>query len=326
MLMSKMGMWHVFGWDHAFNAMAHWSHQPRLAWDQFMVMYDKQDQYGKPPQNMNAASIQFLFSNVPIQGWALRKMWDQNPTLMTKARLIEAYDFLSRWSDWICNYRIWPGDELPYYIHGFDGGWDNSTIFDFGVPVISPDQPAFLILQFEALADIARVLGKGFEAEEWMRRRDRMLAALIDQLWKGDRFVGMLRPSGKIVECDSLITCIPMVLGRRLPEKVRTALVAQVREHLAPSGLATEKLTSPKYTEKGYWRGPVWAPSTMIVVDGLADIGEKELVKTIVDAYCRICADNGFYENFDAKTGEGHFDPAYTWTSSVFMIFASQYR
>ena len=35
--------------------------------------------------------------------------------------------------------------------------------------------------------------------------------------------------------------------------------------------------------------------------------------------------DNGFHENFDARTGVGHYDTAYTWTSSVFMIFANRY-
>jgi putative isomerase len=325
MFMSKVCMMQVFGWDHAFNAMAHCSHDPDLAWDQMMVMADKQDRYGKPPQMMNDSSKSYMFSNPPVQGWALRRMWDENPAMMTPERLAEAYAFLSGWSNWLRDYRTWPGDVLPYYIHGFDSGWDNSTLFDEGVPLVSPDQGAFLVLQLEVLADIATALNKSGEAAEWGRRRDEMLAALIETLWKKDRFVGMLRPSGKIVTCESLITCMPMVLGRRLPEEIRTALVVQLREHLAPSGLATEKPGSSKYKECGYWRGPVWAPATMLVVTGLADIGENALLKTIVDAFCRICVENGFYENFDAMTGAGHFDTAYTWTSSVFMIFASQY-
>ena len=128
-----------------------------------------------------------------------------------------------------------------------------------------------------------------------------------------------------LVDCESLITCMPMVLGRRLPESIRTSLVARVRDHLTPCGLATEKVSSSQYMECGYWRGPIWAPSTMLVVHGLADIGEDELAKTIARAFCKMCVDNGFFENFDAKTGAGHFDSAYTWTSSVFMILAGQY-
>ena len=32
----------------------------------------------------------------------------------------------------------------------------------------------------------------------------------------------------------------------------------------------------------------------------------------------------GMYENFDATTGDGLRDPAYTWTSNVYLMFAHQ--
>jgi len=325
MLMSKMSMCNVFAWDHAFNAMAHCSHDPELAWDQLMVMSDKQDPYGKSPDNMNDRDMMYTFSKPPVQGWALRRMWDENPALLTPERLAEAYDYLSKWSNWLCEHRTWPGDILPFYIHGFDSGWDNSTIFDEGIPLVAPDLAAYLVIQLEVLADITKALGREAEAAVWQRRSGDMLAALVERLWTGDRFVGIRRPSGKIVECDSLITCMPMVLGSRLPQNIRTSLVKRIREHLTPWGLATEKLTSSQYQENGYWRGPIWAPSTLLVVSGLADIGEDNLVKTIARAFCKMCRQNGFAENFDAKSGVGHYDPAYTWTSSVFMILASEY-
>jgi len=325
MLMSKMGMCNVYHWDHVFNAMAHCRHNPDLAWDQFMVMSDRQDAYGKCPSSMNDRDIRYTFANPPVHGWGFRRIWDENPGMMTPERLIEAYEYLSKWSDWLCNHWTWPGDVLPFYTHGFDSGWDNSTIFDQGVPVVTPDLAAYLVLQLEVLADIAHAINNEAHAAVWRQRSDGMLKALVETLWKRDRFVGLRRPCGEIVECESLITCMPMVLGRRLPEHVRTALVARIREHLTPWGLATEKLSSVKYMENGYWRGPIWAPSTMLIVTGLLDIGQDELAKTIVRAFCRMCVDNGFYENFDAKTGAGHYDTAYTWTSSVFMIFASRY-
>ena len=325
MLMSKMGMCNVYHWDHVFNAMAHCRHDPDLAWDQFIVMADRQDPFGKCPSSMNDRDIRYTFSNPPVQGWAFRRMWDENPAMMTPERLLEAYEYLSKWSNWLCDHWTWPGDELPFYTHGFDSGWDNSSIFDKGVPIVTPDHAAYLILQLEVLADIAHAMNREDQATTWRQKRDVMLSALVEKLWKGDHFVGMRRPSGEIVECESLITCMPMVLGNRLPENITTALVARIREHLTEWGLATEKPTSSQYTDNGYWRGPIWAPSTMLIVTGLLDIGQDELAKTIVRAFCRMCVENGFYENFDAKTGAGNYDSAYTWTSSVFMIFASQY-
>ena len=93
-----------------------------------------------------------------------------------------------------------------------------------------------------------------------------------------------------------------------------------------PHGLATEKLDSPQFVEGGYWRGPIWAPSTMLVTCGLLEVGERDLARTIMQAFCKMCADQGFYENFSPTTGAGHYCPSYTWTSSVFLIFQELLR
>jgi len=324
MYMSKVGMCNVYNWDNVFNVMAHCRHRPGLAWDQLLVMADHQDEFGKSPSSMNRSEIRYTVANSPIHGWGLRYMWDENPDMMTPERMSEAYDYLSRWTGWITSYRTWPGDRLPYHHHGFDGGWDNASIFDQGVPIITPDQPAYVILQMEVLADLAGAMGRGEEAAAWNERAKAMLSALVQDLWKDDHFVGILRPSGKIVECESLLICMPMVLGKRLPEEVQKRLVARINDHLTEHGLATEKLDSPNYVEGGYWRGPIWAPSTMLITAGLDETGEHELSHTIKRAFCELCKAHGFYENFDPVTGDGYYDPAYTWTSSVFMMFASQ--
>ena len=325
MLMSKMSMCNVYHWDNVFNAMAHCRHAPDLAWDQFMALADQADEFGKPPSNMNERNIMYTTDNPPVHGWAFRRMWHENPEMMTTTRLFQAYDYLARWSNWLSNHRTWPGDVLPFYVHGFDSGWDNSTIFDDGVPIVCPDHAAYLALQMEVLADIADALNKRADAAMWRQRSKTILAALIETLWHKDHFVGLRRPGGQTVECDSLITCMPIVLGTRLPETITTALVARLRGHLTEWGLATEKPSSPRYMDTGYWRGPIWAPVTMLIVTGLLDIGETELATTIVEGFWRLCEKSGFCENFDAKTGDGCYDTAYTWTSSVFMILASQF-
>ncbi len=323
MYMSKMGMCNVYNWDNVFNAMAHCTHRPQFAWDQLLVMADHQDPYGKPPSSMNRSATRTTISNSLIHGWGLRYMWDQNPALLTSKRMREAYDYFAGWTDWMCSHSTWAGGIIPYHHHGFDGGWDNSSIYDEGVPIVTPDMPAYLVLVMEVLADLAQGLGRREDVTAWKRRRDEMLNALIDQLWKGDHFVGIIQPTGKEVHCESLLICMPMVLGRRLPADIRAALLARIQDHLTPYGLATEKFDSPNYVEGGYWRGPIWAPSTMLITSGLLDIGEHDLARSIMRSFCDMCNEHGFYENFDPVTGKGYYDTAYTWTSSVFMLFAN---
>jgi glycogen debranching enzyme len=79
---------------------------------------------------------------------------------------------------------------------------------------------------------------------------------------------------------------------------------------------------SEDYTSDGYWRGPIWAPSTYLIHEGLADSGRPDLAETIARRFCDTIADAGMAENFDALTGQGLRDRAYTWTSSVFLLLA----
>jgi glycogen debranching enzyme len=86
--------------------------------------------------------------------------------------------------------------------------------------------------------------------------------------------------------------------------------------------LATEHPASDAYSAEGYWRGPIWAPPTIVIVDGLCSIGEVELARTIAQRFCNLCRKSGFAENFNALTGAPLCDPAYTWTSSIFLLLS----
>jgi hypothetical protein len=64
----------------------------------------------------------------------------------------------------------------------------------------------------------------------------------------------------------------------------------------------------------------------MLIVDGLARGGNSDLSGRIADAFCSNVARSGMAENFDALSGRGLRDRAYSWTASVFLTLASQYR
>jgi glycogen debranching enzyme len=153
-----------------------------------------------------------------------------------------------------------------------------------------------------------------------------MMTGLLRQLWNGHRFVA-LNAEGKAAErSDSIFGSLPIVLGARLPVEIRAALVAEIRRHLTEWGLATEHPESPLYERNGYWRGPIWAPPTLIIVEGLKASGEAGLAADIAGRYGRLCRRSGFAENFDALSGEPLCDPAYTWTSSVFLALTREFR
>src|SRR6202789_3982639 len=90
-------------------------------------------------------------------------------------QLAQIYVPLSRWTNWYFHYRDTNQDGLPEYNHGYDSGWDNSTVMLPGMPVETADLASFLILQMDTLADLAGKLGKDPEGQEGTRRSNQLL-------------------------------------------------------------------------------------------------------------------------------------------------------
>jgi len=347
MYMSKNWMANIWSWDHCFNAMAQIYKNPALAWDQFCIFFDRQHQTGVLPDYMNNRYATWNCCKPPVHGWALNWMMERDASgYISDERLSEVYLPLARWTEWWFRFRDDDRDGIPQYDHGNDSGWDNSTVFSQGVPVESPDLSAFLVIQMETLAGIARRLGKTQESITWLARSEDLLNKMIAHFWNWNRkqFVptlltpscepcdhrhgACLRHSHHEIQSASLLPYVSIVLGKRLPESIRQCLVndlAAPGKFLTEFGLATESVSSPHYNSDGYWRGPIWAPATMLIVEGLYRAGEESLARDIARRFCKMASENGMAENFDALSGKGLQDRAFTWTSSVYMILAHEY-
>ncbi|MGW5431617.1 amylo-alpha-1,6-glucosidase [Streptomyces sp. NPDC004059] len=321
-LMSKHWMDKVWSWDHCFNALALAPGCPDLGWDQFHLPFDHQDAAGALPDSVTHSEVLHNFVKPPIHGWAFGHLRRRLPTPPGQDELAQTYDRLERWTDFWITARRAPGAALPYYQHGNDSGWDNATTFDPERVVVTADLAAFLILQMHELAALATELGHPDDADRWTRTAAEIQTALLEELWTGDRFVARGAASGTTWSSASLLDLMPVVLGEHLPDEVGSALADHIKTHLTPYGLATELTTSPRYLADGYWRGPIWAPATVLVEDGLRRAGHTRLADDISARFRALCETHGFAENFDALTGTGLRDRAYTWTASSYLLLA----
>ncbi|MDF2992440.1 MAG: glycogen debranching enzyme [Microbacterium sp.] len=322
-LMSKHWMDKVWSWDHAFNALALAPGAPDLAIDQYLAPFDHQDSAGAMPDSITHSEVLYNFVKPPIHGWALRRLRDRLSRPLSTDELDLIYGRLSRWSQFWLNHRTAPGCSLPHYQHGNDSGWDNSTTFDHDRVVVAPDLAAFLAVQLDVLAHLATELDKGdLETTRWARERDRVEQALLSDLRDDHGFFAVGARNGRISKRSSLLNLLPILAGRRLPAELIDTLAAGIRDHLTAWGPATQRPDTEEYESDGYWRGPIWAPSTMLIEEGLRAAGVTDLADTINQRFRALCEASGFAENFDALTGEGLRDRAYTWTASVYLVFA----
>ncbi len=246
-LMSKHWMDKVWSWDHCFNALALARGVPALARDQFSLPFDHQDESGALPDSVTHSEVLHNFVKPPIHGWTLSHLRRRLPGPLDRTELSEIYRRLERWTDFWLTMRRAPGSALPHYQHGNDSGWDNATTFDPERLIVTADLAAFLVLQLQELASLAAELGLPEDARRWTRTASATRAAMLDELWTGERFVARGVETSRTWSTASLLDLMPMVLGEHLPENVSAALATRIEAHLTPHGLATELPASPHY-------------------------------------------------------------------------------
>ncbi|MEV4276481.1 amylo-alpha-1,6-glucosidase [Actinoplanes xinjiangensis] len=325
-LMSKHWMDKVWSWDHCFNAIALAAGDPELAWHQFMLPFDHQDPAGALPDSVTHSEVLHNFVKPPIHGWAFGHLRRLSPQPLTDDQLHAAYERMSAWTRFWLDRRRVPGRQLPHYQHGNDSGWDNATTFDAGRLLETADLAGFLVLQLAQLSSLATELGDPVAAAAWDDTGQGIRTALFEELWDGTGFVARRPDDATTSSSTSLLALMPIALGTELPDDVRDRLVTGLRAHLTANGLATEPVDSPHYAADGYWRGPIWAPSTVLIEDGLRRAGHTTLADEVSSRFRALCEKSGFAENFDAETGAGLRDRAYTWTASSYLILAEAFE
>jgi glycogen debranching enzyme len=325
-LMSKHWMDKVWSWDHCFTALALAAGDPGLAWDQFHIPFDHQDPTGALPDSVAHSEVLYNFVKPPIHGWAFARLRRELPEPLSREQLTETYQRLSRWTTfWLTQRRV-PGLPLPHYQHGNDSGWDNATTFDAGRLLETADLTAFLILQVREMGALAAELDDAAAAEHWRTTAGHLETALLSTLWDGKGFRSRHPETGVLTSSSSLLALMPIVLGDALPTEISASLAAGLDAHLTPYGLATEPLDSPRYAADGYWRGPIWAPATLLIEDGLRRAGHGDLADDVSRRFRGLCEKSGFAENFNAGTGAGLRDRAYTWTAAVYLLLAAAHE
>jgi putative isomerase len=327
MYSSKGGMSGIWSWDHCFHAMAAAGIDGELAWHQWMVPFDHQDAMGALPDSFSESQMIRGFVKPPIHGFALKWLMEHS-TWLTDSHLAEAYGPLSRWTEWWFNQRDSDGDGIPEYHNGNDSGWDNSTIFYDGIPLESPDLATYLIIQMDVLADLASRLEKPEESEGWMRRSKQLLDNMLTHFNVNDKLHAMRSGTHEIVESKSLLLYLPLLLGSKLPAKLRELMIEELKTEgmfLTENGLASERLDSKRFEEDGYWRGPIWAPPMFLLSHALSELGEHAFAEELALRFCNMVDRSGMAENFHAQTGRGLRDQGIVWTSSIFLLLGSRY-
>ncbi|MDR1568927.1 MAG: NAD(P)H-binding protein [Oscillospiraceae bacterium] len=270
------------------------------------------------------------FVKPPLHGWALKMLMKKHDLAkeIPADKLETMYDGFGRAADWYMKYRDDDHDGLPQYEHGNESGTDDGSIFKDHLIVESPDLCAFLALLFEALGDIARMLGKqASEADGWYERSNVIIQKMIDAFWDGKRFIALSSGSHEVIATDSYLYYLPIILGKRLPQEIIDKLaddLSREGELLTPYGLASEKLSSSTDIKFGgkLALGQIMPPTNILIVYGLLDAGKTELAKLIANRYCKNQKEVGPAMLVNPFRGMGGFQGG-SWAPCAYILLAS---
>jgi glycogen debranching enzyme len=330
---SKIHYVGVWQWDQFFHALAYRHVNTRLAEDQIRIVLDHQRADGMLPDAIHdeglvvrlAAPVEADVTKPPLAAWAVYKVFEVSHH---HDFLEEVYEPLALWHEWWINNN---SDEhgLCVYRHPFSSGLDDSPLWDFGMPVTSPDLNTYLCIQQDTLARIAELIGRPEDAARYRDRTVELVQRMLDTLWN-EQF-GMFLPihNGEFIQVITPFSLLPLWTNR-LPDAVKSQLL----NHLTNPAtfwtefpLATVSVSDPTFNPFQMWRGPSWPNINYLLVEALTDIGEKALAgKLRRKTLDMIARRNDIYEYYNPLTGESppKAAPIFGWTSAVFIDLAIQ--
>ena len=209
---------------------------------------------------------------------------------------------------------------------GFD-----TDVLSAGFPdrtIEGPDTNAFMVLEYQALAELARLLGREGEADRWLESAATLRCRIEELLWNEElgHYValrwehGVGAPDAEIVgtrDVDGVVrpfvswTCLlPLYAGIPSPDRARRLVEVLLRPEgfWGPVGVRTCPADdlyfqqSPRVLlfdfKKGRrgpvsnWSGPVWVLSTYYLAEGLARYGHQDEARALAVRTVRLLADD----------------------------------
>jgi len=334
MMPSKINYVGLWLWDCALHALAYRHVDPELARNQLRVMLACQLPDGMLPDAVYDEGViseinhpvRARVTKPPILAWAALKVHETDPDTNF---LQEVYGPLVRWNAWWFSMNDDDADGLAQYNHPYSSGLDDSPLWDYGMPVESPDLNTYLCVQMRSLATMAGVLGLDAESAMWGRRAKAIARRMIEDFWDEDAGLFRALHNEKPIPVVTPFNLYPLWTGQ-LPDAIRDQLIA----HLANPGefwgeyvIPSVARNDPHFDPETMWRGPVWVNINYLLIEALRQVGQHHLARALLEKTLDLVMNQpSIYEYYNSETGQPPAAAADTfgWTAAVFIDLAIQ--
>lgn len=345
---SKRGYVGLWQWDAYFIAMGVAHGDPDLALEQFEIAMRFQGDDGQLPDVVHEGGVLASSDDLPpadrlkleaegsasiglgavpltkppLTAWALEKVLASTSPSVRSQQIERFSASIAKSQEW------WFAQGIPpVYAHPYSSGLDDSPVFDYELPVETPDLLAYLVRQDEILASWRRE-GLGHcddEADRHAHRAEDTRRLLLD-LWDADEQMFVARNADRRIPHRTIVHLLASFAGG-LPEEISRSLSEDIRSEKRFSSqysLPVVSFDDEAYRAEVMWRGPVWANTSYLVAEGMQACGHERLAQELRAGIMKMIETAGPVEYVNASTGqrcEGAAS-AFSWSAALYVDLA----
>lgn len=332
MMPSKTNYVGLWLWDSAMHALAFQHTDPELARNQIRAMLALQLPDGMLPDAVYDDGviseiehpIRAEVTKPPVLAWAAIKLHATDPDITF---LEDIYIPLVRWNAWWFSMNDDDVDGLAQYNHPYSSGLDDNPLWDYGMPVESPELNTYLCIQMDSLSKIAEIIGLQAEADMWQRRANAIVYRMIQDFWDEETGIFYATVKNEPINVITPFNLYPLWTNR-LPKSIENRLLEHLTDPEQFWGdfvLPTVAYNDPHYDPEKMWRGPAWANINYFFIEALFNLDRPELAKELRTKTLKMIMENsGMYEFYNSETGKPSQKAAevFGWTAAVFIDLA----
>lgn len=300
----------VYLWDSAFIAQIWKYWDPAVASDIVRSVVELRED-GRL-QHVVADFVKSLYTQPPLIAWSARELSQTLPEGSRASFLHSIYEPLVEFNRWLYAHR-----RVDYglfaWAHPYESGVENAPRFSDRseshlAPTrrrAAPDFCAYMVLQNEALAWMAKELNRPADEVRFADQAAALRAATNRLLWSDEDGLYYDRDAstGQFVRSSTIASLLPLWAG--IPSAGRAErMVGEIvrRESFNTMIPLPSVARCDADFSKDMWRGPVWINTAYGVIQGLRRYQYDELAADLSFRLCRgvyqVFADERFFYEF----------------------------
>lgn len=316
-----------WGWDTPFQSMGQSEFDSQLAWDNIRIQFETQAKNGMVYQILadDTKKVMWNFSQPPVQGWALKKLFEQDTDRKRAAVNLEwVYPKLAAYIEWFQKSRDADGDGLLEALNPYEEGWDDTPRLAFDRKGFAGGtantqhidnlvMTSWALLSLRILNEFAQILDKRDDAGALNKKIETLAEKMDSGFWSEacQCWLDYNTQEKKHVNVLTPANWFPaFARGTKNLKRVKAVIEKHLlnpKEFFGAYPVPTVAYNDPNYNHEDdgtYWRGQIWLNTSFVTLQTLFQYGyENEANEILRRTLKMIDKKGGLYENYNALTG-----------------------